>query len=90
MTKNNKDPLRMCVACRKMKPKSELIKISMTKSGAYSFHPQAEGRGAYVCSEKECVNKCLKKRLLNKAFKRSIPSTVYDNLGEHYEGIKQN
>ena len=63
-------PLRMCIACRQMKDKRELVRI--VKNGDEILLDQtqkAAGRGAYICKEPECIAKLSKHRLLNKAFK---------------------
>ena len=77
---------RMCVSCRQMKNKSELIRvvkvgnsISIDKTG------KLDGRGAYVCNNDTCINMCEKKRLFNKSFKCNIPNEIYLELKEYNE-----
>ena len=88
--KTKKTPLRMCIVCKEMKTKNELIRIVRNPEGEFLFDKsgRANGRGAYVCAEGECVEKCLKKKLLNKAFKKNIDQSVYDKLSEEYESGK--
>ena len=38
------------------------------------------GRGAYLCFSKECLQKARKNRGLERSLKMGIPSEVYDNL----------
>lgn len=74
-------PLRMCIACRQMKGKDELIRI--VKSGNnISIDPsfKAEGRGAYVCKNGDCLKRMIKHKLLNKAFKCEVESEIYVKL----------
>ena len=49
--KPKKTPMRMCVGCREMKPKRELIRVVRSPDGAVSLDPVGKkpGRGAYVC-----------------------------------------
>jgi predicted RNA-binding protein YlxR (DUF448 family) len=56
-------PFRMCMICKKMMPKAELIRIVKNKSGDVfiDYTDKANGRGAYVCNNPECVGICLKK-----------------------------
>ena len=84
-------PMRMCIACRNMIPKKELMRIVRGADGTISFDPtlKANGRGAYVCNKPECVQKCLKKRLLSHALNVQIPAEVYEKLSEEYAS-KQN
>ena len=51
--KAKKIPMRMCVACREMKPKKEMLRIVKPKEGDVfiDFSGKAAGRGAYICNE---------------------------------------
>ena len=74
-------PLRMCVACREMKDKRELIRI--VKSGdsiKVDLTDKTSGRGAYVCRNEDCLGKLGKHKLLNRAFKCEVPMEVYRSL----------
>lgn len=93
MTRNNalgvkKTPQRMCVACKEMKDKRDLIRIVRTPEGKFCFDytGKMNGRGAYVCNDAACVEKCLKKKLLNRAFGANVEQSVYDALTEEYVG----
>lgn len=81
-----KIPLRMCIACREMKEKKSLLRIVKNNAGAISldFKGKASGRGAYICDQIDCVNKCIKKKLLNKVFSTAIPDEVYEYIGNDY------
>lgn len=49
-------PERMCVACRKRRPKRELLRVVLTPEGPV-IDPSGKkpGRGAYVCPDQpEC------------------------------------
>ncbi len=85
--KIKKTPLRMCIVCKKMLPKAELIRVVKAPDGSMSFDKTGKknGRGAYLCDSKECVEKCLKKKLLNKAFKINVDDAIYQKLAEEYE-----
>lgn len=76
-----KIPLRMCVACRNMLPKSELLRIVRSDGGlSFDVTGKKSGRGAYVCKNPECIAKCAKKHFLDKAFGEKIPDEVYERL----------
>ena len=72
-----KVPLRMCVVCREMKPKKDLIRVVVGNDGKIVLDEtgRANGRGAYVCKG-ECVNS-LEKR---KSFERALSSSLSDGL----------
>lgn len=80
-------PLRMCIVCKRMIPKNELLRIVCDKEGNVCIDTtnRANGRGAYVCTQPECVATCVKKRILNRAFKRELPEEVYKAISEEYE-----
>lgn len=76
-------PERMCVACRKMKHKSELIRI-VKKGDAVALDKvnKLEGRGAYICKNEECINTAKKRRMLSKHFKTAVDDSIYDAARE--------
>lgn len=88
--KVKKTPLRMCISCRQMKDKNDMRRVIKLKDDSFTLNPKASGRGAYVCNNDECMNLCLKKRMLNRAFKMNISDEVYSKLLEEYNGSKQN
>lgn len=80
----------MCIACRQMKPKNEMLRIIKDKEGNISldFKGKAAGRGAYICDCAECIEKCTKRKLLNKCFSMEIPSEIYDYIQNEYTNSK--
>ena len=81
---NKKTPLRMCVACKESKPKRDLFRI-VRYGDNYSLDIMcnSNGRGAYICKNKDCIQKTIKSKILNKSFKQNIPDDVYDLLKEN-------
>ena len=59
MPKTKKIPLRMCVACRELKEKRDMLRIVKNAQGEIfiDFSSKAPGRGAYICNNPECVKK---------------------------------
>jgi len=82
-----KIPMRQCLGCREMKPKRELIRAVRAPDGGISldFKGKAPGRGAYVCRSKQCLQKAIKARALERAFNTAIPEEVYAALTEQME-----
>ena len=76
------DKLRMCIACREMKDKRELLRIVKDKEGNIFVDETGKknGRGAYVCKNTECLEKLQKQKLLNKTFKTNIDNEVYEKI----------
>ena len=77
-----KTPARMCVGCREMKPKNTLIRIVKTPEGDIKTDPTGKlnGRGAYICRSRECLDKARKARRFEKAFSCKIPEEVFDAM----------
>ena len=72
----------MCIGCREMKPKKELIRIVRSPEGEIDidFKGKAPGRGAYLCYDQSCMEKAERNRLLEKTFGQKIEKEVYDRL----------
>ena len=85
MKKVKRIPLRMCVACREMKPKEELMRVVADEGGlAHDETYKAGGRGAYVCKSGVCIQKARKIRGFERALKAS--GDVCENLLGKMEG----
>ena len=76
--------LRMCVACRQMKEKKDLIRIIKDVTGSIVVDEKVKqsGRGAYLCKSQDCFQKCIKTKALNRALSCDIPQSVFENLKE--------
>ena len=82
-----KIPMRMCIACKTMKPKREMLRI--VKSGEEIFLDKtgrANGRGAYICNDGECIKKLKKQKLINRTFGVSVDDSVYCAIEENFFG----
>ena len=80
---NKKVPLRMCVVCREMKPKHECIRVvKVDDEFVVDDTGKINGRGAYVCKNDQCLEKCHKTRALNRAFKHNISEEIYTTIKE--------
>ena len=81
--KQKKVPMRMCVGCRAMRPKRELVRIVRGAEGVISIDPKgkAPGRGAYLCAQSGvCLEKAVKTRALERALEHPIEAQVYESL----------
>ena len=85
--KTRKIPMRMCVGCREMKEKRSLLRVVKSPEGAISFDRvgKAPGRGAYVCKSKECFEKAVKQRQLERALETRIDEAVFSQLMEEID-----
>jgi len=77
-----KIPMRRCLGCGVSKPKRELIRIVRTGAGEIFVDPtgKANGRGAYLCRDEQCLQKAVRSRKFEKAFEAPIPDDVKKEL----------
>lgn len=80
MAKVRKIPQRMCVGCREMKNKKELIRVVRTPEGNVELDPTGKrsGRGAYICPNPDCLNQAVKGKRLQKALEHEISDEILD------------
>ncbi len=88
-TNKKKIPQRMCIGCREMKERHELIRIVKSSDGSIvlDLTGKALGRGAYICHNQECLKKIKKTRGLERSFKTSIPESVYEALEKEMDEL---
>lgn len=86
-----KIPLRQCLGCREMIPKSELIRIVRSSDGDFTVDATGKqsGRGAYICKKSECLKKAVSSKALERSFKVSIPAEVYEQLDKELRDIEE-
>ena len=77
-----KIPLRRCLGCFESKPKKELYRIVKTKEGEILLDKTGKlnGRGAYICKSKECLQKAIKMKKIEKEFDTKISDEIYAEL----------
>ena len=83
-----KEPLRMCLGCREMKQKSELLRIVRSPEGVVSIDLtfKGPGRGAYICKNPECFKRIIKSRAISRTLKTEIRQDIYDEILEQLNG----
>ena len=82
--KPKKIPMRMCVGCREMKPKKELIRVVRSPEGVVSMDPVGKkpGLGAYVCRSEACLKRAIKQKQLERQLETSLTPEVADALAK--------
>lgn len=87
---NKKIPLRKCVGCEEMKNKKEMMRVLKTEDGDFIIDTTGKknGRGAYLCFSKECFEKAVKNKGLERSFKQAIPKEVYEKLEKEMESLE--
>lgn len=76
---------RMCVACRTNYPKNELLRfivengeLVIDKSG------KIDGRGCYLCKDKECIKKAIKANSVFRSLKITSEREALEKLLSDY------
>ncbi len=74
----------MCFICRNTFDKKDLNRLVKTSDGEIFLDKtgKANGRGAYICKQEDCLQKLKKQKILNKAFKCEIPQDIYNKICE--------
>lgn len=82
-----KIPMRQCVGCGEMKSKKDMMRVLRTEDGSVvlDMTGRKNGRGAYLCMNRECLFKARKNKGLECSFKMNIPQEVYENLEKEFE-----
>lgn len=82
MVIQKKTPQRMCVGCQELKNKKELLRIVRTPDDEVILDTTGKksGRGAYLCSNEQCLTKAFKEKRLERALKRVVNPEVYEQL----------
>lgn len=88
--KKKKIPLRKCIACGIRKPKKELIRIVKNNEKGVSIdeNNKINGRGAYLCSNIECITNAKESNKLSRALETNVPKDIYDELKERLNQVK--
>ncbi len=84
-----KIPLRMCVTCRTMRPKRELIRLVISQDGEIALDSigKKPGRGAYVCRCRSCLEQAIRGRKLDKGLKTRINESIIAALIAEMESL---
>lgn len=86
-TKNKKIPMRQCVGCGEMNEKRLMYRIIKTPEDELllDMTGRKNGRGAYICPKKECLQRAIRSKGLERSLKIKIPQEIYESLEEAFE-----
>ena len=81
--------MRMCVGCREMKPKKELLRVVRSPDGQVllDLTGKKSGRGAYVCRSEACLMRAIKQRQLERALEVSMDDALKGRLISEVQGL---
>ncbi|MGI6357508.1 MAG: RNase P modulator RnpM [Bacillota bacterium] len=80
--RTRKVPMRMCVGCKEMRPKRELLRVVRTPDGEVLLDSTGKksGRGAYICPDSGCLELALKGDRLSKALEVNLDAEMAERL----------
>ena len=75
-------PQRTCIGCNTQKNKNESIRVVKNKEGNIFIDKtgKAQGRGAYLCNDVQCLEKAIKSKRLERTFETKVSEEIYNNL----------
>lgn len=90
MSTKRKIPMRQCIGCNEMKSKKEMVRILKTTEGeiVLDMVGKKNGRGAYLCLSKECFEKAVKSKGLERSLKTTIPVEVYEQFEKELKELE--
>ena len=73
-----------------MKNKKEMIRVIRTSEQEFVLDATGKknGRGAYICPNRECLSQACKSKGLERSFKQAIPKEVYESLEKEMEHLE--
>ena len=73
-----------------MKNKKEMIRVIRTSEQEFVLDAigKKNGRGAYICPNRECLSQAIKSKGLERSFKQAIPKEVYESLEKEMEHLE--
>lgn len=61
-----------------------IVKAKADAAIALDINGCTDGRGAYLCKNRECLAKARKCKGLEKSFRMSVPALIYDSLEKEF------
>ena len=83
--------MRMCVGCREMKEKKELIRVVRSPEGEVSLDPVGTkpGWGAYVCRSADCLKLAIRQKQLERQLDVTLPPETAEALTAAMEAAQE-
>ena len=76
-------PHRKCIACRTVRPKTELLRVVLAENVLKS-DPEGKlsGRGCYICRNSECIRTATEKNCFSRSYKKGFSKDQMSALKE--------
>ena len=81
--RDRSDPLRRCLSCRQLAPKSQLLRVVRLPDDEIRVASEADGRGAYIHDHQDCLRIASSTaKPLSRALRRQIPPDLLTALSQ--------
>ncbi len=82
-----KVPVRKCLGCMQTFEKKSLIRVVKTPEGevVIDLVGKQNGRGAYICKDKNCLKKAIKSKRIGANLGIEIPEGLYEDLAKELD-----
>lgn len=89
MPEMKKVPMRQCVGCHEMKNKKDMIRVIRTAENEICIDEtgRKNGRGAYICRSRSCLEKAVAGHGLERSLKTKISPDIYEKLQEEMKQL---
>jgi predicted RNA-binding protein YlxR (DUF448 family) len=79
---------RKCAGCGLERTKTEMLRVVRAPDGAVSIDTsgRAQGRGAYICRNAECLDRAVKKNAFSRVLKCPVDRSFYGEVAKFLEG----
>ena len=79
---NRSEHFRKCVGCNEYKPKNTLIRVVRVNDGTVAIDKtfKAQGRGAYVCPNDNCIKTALKRNSFSRSLHTFVDPIIFEEL----------
>ncbi|MBP3494750.1 MAG: YlxR family protein [Clostridia bacterium] len=80
-------PVRKCLGCMQTFEKKSLIRVVKTPEGevVIDLVGKQNGRGAYICKDKNCLKKAIKSKRIGANLGIEIPESLYEDLAKELD-----
>ncbi|MEY2978321.1 MAG: YlxR family protein [Prochlorotrichaceae cyanobacterium] len=71
---------RRCVSCRRVAHRRELWRIVRVSPSGTLQLDQGQGRSAYLCPSRACLQEAKKRKRLERSLRSALPSSIFQTL----------
>jgi len=84
-------PQRICIACRTIRPKRDLVRIVRTPEGDVVVDESGKrnGRGAYLCRQRACWEQAFKRRAIGRALRVEVSDQAAQLLQAYAKSLPE-